>query len=158
MLSTWRIVKQRHVRRAFDGEGARRRGGRWNSPGTAVVYTSESESLAILEILVHLESAHILRAYSLIECRFEPALVVVLEPAILPKTWRSSPPPHEMQALGDKWITSGNSAVLAVPSVVVPREFNFLLNPAHSDFSSIEIGEPENVTFDERLVKQAPRS
>ena len=152
MATCWRIVKNRHAATAFDGEGARLYGGRWNSPGTRMVYTSSTISLAILEILVHLQEASLLSSYSLIAARFDDALIESLDHSRLPDVWRSYQAPPELQRIGDEWVRSQRSAVLQVPSAVVERESNYLLNPAHPDFSSIVIGEPEPFTFDERLL------
>jgi RES domain-containing protein len=150
MATGWRIVKSRYAAAAFDGEGARLYGGRWNSPGTRMVYTSSTISLAVLEALVHLQEASLLSSYLLISVSFDDALVERLERSRLPDVWRTYPPPSELQRLGDEWVRSRRSAVLEVPSVIVERESNYLLNPAHPDFSLV-IGEPEPFTFDERL-------
>jgi RES domain-containing protein len=152
MATSWRIVKSRHAGSAFDGEGARLYGGRWNSPGTRMVYTSGSVSLAVLEVLVHLQEASLISSYSLISARFDDALVERLERSRLPDGWRSYPAPSELQRIGDEWVRSQSSAILEVPSAVVERESNYLLNPSHPDFSSVLIGEPEPFTFDERLL------
>jgi RES domain-containing protein len=151
MISAWRIVKARYAASAFDGEGARRSGGRWNSPGRRMIYTSATASLAILEILAHLGSSRALLAWVLIECRFEAALVTSIDPSALPSSWRRYPAPAEVQTVGDQWLDSGTSAVLAVPSVLVPHERNYLLNPAHPDFQSIEVMAPVPYQFDTRL-------
>jgi RES domain-containing protein len=91
MPSGFRIAKARHARDAFDGEGARRYGGRWNSPGTPLVYTSATRALAVLELLVHLQASELLATYVLIEATFEAALVERLEPVRLPRNWRAFP-------------------------------------------------------------------
>jgi RES domain-containing protein len=157
MAAGWRIVKSRHASTAFDGEGARLYGGRWNSPGTRMVYTSSTISLAILEILVHLQEASLLlllllSSYSLISADFDDALVERLDHSMLPDGWRTYPAPSELQRIGDEWVQSHRSAMLEVPSVIVERESNYLLNPTHPDFSSVVIGEPEPFAFDERLL------
>ncbi len=152
MATGWRIVKSRYVAAAFDGEGARLYGGRWNSPGTRIVYTSKTISLAVLEVLVHLDKANLLSSYSLISGGFDDALVQRLDHTMLPEGWRTYPAPYELQRIGDEWARSQRSAVLEVPSVIVERENNYLLNSAHPDFSSVVIGEPEPFTFDERLM------
>jgi RES domain-containing protein len=152
MATGWRIVKSRHASTAFDGEGARLFCGRWNSPGTRMVYTSSTISLAILEILVHLQEASLLSSYSPISASFDDALVERLDRSMLPDGWRAYPAPSELQRIGDEWVRSQRSAVLEVPSVIVERESNYLLNPAHPDFSSVVIGEPEPFTFEERLL------
>jgi RES domain-containing protein len=155
MQSAWRIVKARYAAAAFDGEGAKRTGGRWNSVGRRVIYTSATASLAILEILAHLGSPRALTAWVLIECRFESRLVTSLDESVLPPQWQRYPAPGEVQAVGDRWIDRGDSAVFSVPSVLVPQERNYLLNPAHRDFSSIEILPAIPFTLDARLSRPA---
>jgi RES domain-containing protein len=152
MATGWRIAKSRYAAAAFDGEGARLYGGRWNSPGTRMVYTSSTISLAVLEVLVHLQEARLLSSYTLISVGFDDALVERLDRSMLPDGWRTYPASSELQRIGDEWVRSRRSAVLEVPSAIVERESNYLLNPAHPDFSSIVIGEPEPFTFDERLL------
>ena len=154
MATGWRIVKSRYASTAFDGEGARLYGGLWNSPGTRMVYTSSTISLAVLEVLVHLQEASILSSYSLISAGFDDVLVERLDRSMLPDGWRSYPAPSELQRIGDEWVRRQRSAVLEVPSVIVERESNYLLNPAHPDFSSVVIGGPEPFTFDERLLAE----
>ena len=151
-IRAWRITKTRYAAQAFDGKGARLAGGRWNSPGTPLVYTSSSASLATLEILVHLGNSSILGAYSLVWCEFDASLSRPLDRALLPKRWRSAPPPPEVQALGDRWVADAVSAVLEVPSVVIPDESNYLINPAHPDFRRIKVGQPRPLELDSRLI------
>jgi RES domain-containing protein len=117
-----------------------------------MVYTSGSVSLAVLEVLVHLQEASLVSSYSLVPARFDDVLVERLDRSRLPDGWRSYPAPPELQRIGDEWVRSQSSAVLEVPSAVVERESNYLLNPARPDFSSVVIGEPEPCTFDERLL------
>lgn len=152
MLSVWRIIKQKHAGSAFTGEGARLYGGRWNTAGTAIIYTAQSQALAALEMLVHLDSPAMLQKYLLIEASFDDSFVADLDRASLPKNWRADPPPIEVQVLGDDWAAGKASAVLRVPSVIVPGESNFLLNPGHPDFRKVRIGKPVVFEFDRRLV------
>ncbi len=151
-LTAWRIVKARYAASAFDGEGARRNGGRWNSPGTALVYTAESRALAILEILVHLPVAVLLAKFVCIPVRFDRRLVAVLPPDALPVDWQENPASGTTRRLGDAWVRADESAVWQVPSAVVPQEANFLLNPAHRDFGQLVIGAAEPVCIDGRLL------
>ena len=102
---------------AFDGEGARLFGGRWNSSGTSMIYTSENVSLATLEMLVHLQRALTLPAYVLIACEFDAPIVE--DVASLPDDWRRDPAPPQLQAIGDNWAKKLSSAVLRVPSAIV---------------------------------------
>lgn len=151
MIRAWRIVKAEHAATAFSGDGARLLGGRWTSIGVAVVYTAESAALATLEVLVHLRRMSRLPLYVLIGCHFDDALVTDVR--ALPTNWRESPAPAELQKIGDEWVRSGRSAVLRVPSVIVPGEHNYLLNPAHPKFKKIAIGKPERFQLDTRLMK-----
>jgi RES domain-containing protein len=147
----WRIVKTTRVSSAFDGVGASRFGGRWNSPRTAVVYTSENLALAALEIVVHLQSSAVLGSYSSIAVDFDDRLVEVIAPGDLPSDWARYPAPTALQQIGDQWAASKRSAVLRVPSVIVPSEANYILNPSHADFSKIRVGSASAVAFDRRL-------
>lgn len=139
MLRAWRITKRRYVATAFDGEGARRHGGRWNTTGQAAVYVSESRALATLEILAGLGTPAVIPAYVLIGVECDEALVTVLDPGALPRNWKAYPPPAATQALGDQWLHGQTSVVLAVPSALVPGERNFVINPRHPDFGSVRI-------------------
>jgi RES domain-containing protein len=152
MLTVWRIVKNKHARTAFSGEGARLYGGRWNSPRTAMVYAAQSQSLAILEMLVHLDSPDLLKRYVLFGVEIDEAFTTRLDSAVLPKNWKRDPVPRKIQAIGDAWAHSLSSAVLSVPSVLVPNESNFLINPRHPDFSRLTIGKPVSFRFDGRFV------
>lgn len=152
-ITAWRIVKARHAATAFDGEGARVEGGRWNTPGTPMVYTSQSAALAALELLVHLGRGSILGVYVLIPCTFDEALVSRLDRKRLPKNWRSYPAPPDLQMIGDEWAKSGTSAVREVPSAVIVTDSNYLLNPHHHDFQAIRVMETRPFDFDLRLVK-----
>jgi RES domain-containing protein len=149
-ITAWRVVKQRIAGTAFDGEGAREFGGRWNSTGHAVVYTASTTSLALLEILVH-SDAGLLAHYVAIPVTFKGELVDVVDADLLPAGWSTHPSPFELKRIGDEWIDSRRSCVLRVPSAVVTHEWNYLLNPAHPDFSSVDIGDPIAVETDARL-------
>ncbi|HET7101815.1 MAG TPA: RES family NAD+ phosphorylase, partial [Terriglobia bacterium] len=153
MLSVWRITSKKFTKSAFKGEGARLFGGRWNTPGTPLIYTAESKSLAVLEILVHLDSPDLLRKYVLFEVRVEDRLVTHLDVASLPDNWCEDPPPAAAQNIGDEWASSARSAVLRVPSPIVTGEFNFLLNPRHPDFGKLKIGPPQSFFIDPRLER-----
>ena len=131
MLRGWRITKRRYASSAFNGEGARTYGGRWNSPGHSAVYVSESRALATLEILAGLRTPAVIPAYVLIGVEFDEAFVTNWEPDALPKDWKAYPPAGTTQALGDRWLLDQASAVLAVPSALIPGERNFVLNPQH---------------------------
>ena len=152
MVRAWRIVRERHADSAFSGEGAFRVGGRWNSRGTRVVYSSASQALAVLESLVHLNPPVVFR-YVSFAIEFDEELVMEVGADLLPANWREQPVPPSTRALGDAWIRSKKSAVLAVPSVVVPGEANYLLNPLHPEFGQVVIHEPVPYAFDSRLLR-----
>jgi RES domain-containing protein len=150
-ISAYRIVKTKWAAFAFDGEGARRNGGRWNSVGTRMVYTAESRSLAALEVLVHLEGPA--RGYSLIRCDIPDDISVELvADGDLPADWQDSLSPPALATLGDAWVVRGSTAVLKVRSAVVHGEYDYLLNPVHSEFDRIRIHTPEPFLYDARLV------
>jgi RES domain-containing protein len=151
-VRAWRIVKAKRAATAFDGEGARLFGGRWNNPGVAVVYTSASQSLAALELLANLEQASLLQRYVAIPVDFDASLVAVLHERALPEDWAAQPAPSDARAIGDAWVARATSAVLRVPSAVVPAEHNFLLNPAHPGYRKLRIGKPQPFAFDPRIT------
>jgi RES domain-containing protein len=149
VLGASRLTKAKYLSKAWDGEEAKRSGGRWNNIGTTVVYTSATLSLALVEILVHVTSG-LLPAYTAVPIEFEESLVTTLEAKDLPANWKDDPPPAATRAIGDDWVLRGKSAALRVPSVVVPVEFNYLLNPRHSDFGRVRIGVAMPFPFDPR--------
>ena len=149
MKQAWRMVKEKPAATAFRGEGAWLYGGRWNSAGTSVVYTSGSPALAALESLVHLNPPVIFK-YLAIPIEFDDALVEKV--AALPADWTEEPPPPATKAIGDLWVKEARSAVLELPSVIILGEPNYLLNPAHPDFQKIIIGKPQPFSFDPRLL------
>jgi RES domain-containing protein len=153
VITAWRIVKAKRADTAFDGEGARLLGGRWNSPGSPLVYTAGSPALAALEMLVHLGRSAMLPAYALIPCSFDQALVMHVDRSRLPANWRSYPAPPDLQLIGNEWIKNGTSAVLEVPNAIIATESNYLLNRRHADFGSIHVSEPQPFQLDLRLLR-----
>jgi RES domain-containing protein len=149
-MRLWRLVKTRFASTAFDGEGARLHGARWNSPGTRVAYASSNSALAVLEVLVHMTGGGTLPAYSLITATLPDSLVEDLPASELPKNWASSPVPPAVQAIGDAWIRSGRSLALRVPSALVDDSHNFLINPEHADFAQFTVESSEPFGFDPR--------
>lgn len=156
MVVSWRVVKARYARSAFSGEGARRADGRWHSAGLAVVYTSANQALAMLEVLANFSGAerHMLPACVLISATFPEGLVETVRRQDLPPGWDAPSGSVAARAFGRGWRTEGRSAVLRVPSVLVPDDFNFLLNPHHPRFSQIRIGDPIAFAWDPRFKAQ----
>ncbi|HSJ04518.1 MAG TPA: RES family NAD+ phosphorylase [Verrucomicrobium sp.] len=151
VVEAWRICKAKHAGTAFSGGGAAIAGGRWNSRGVRVVYTSASQSLALLENLVHVNPAV---TFHLVAFRLKIPVDMILdiEMGQLPPNWRDSPPPMTVQKIGDVWANSSRSAVLGLPSVIVPGERNYLLNPGHPDFRHITVDGPVDFPVDPRLI------
>ncbi|UCC72121.1 MAG: RES domain-containing protein [Gemmatimonadota bacterium] len=150
-LQAYRLTKAIFADRAFDGEGARLNGGRWNPAGIPVVYLADSLPLAVLETLVHLERSRVLDAFVWFEVIFADALVLGLPAEELPHDWQANPEPASTVAIGEAWARRRASLLLRVPSAVVPQNKLYLLNPAHPDFGSVEITGPFPFTFDQRL-------
>lgn len=153
MLTVWRITTARFVTSAFTGEGARLYGGRWNPKGYPIVYTAESRSLALLEMLVQDDP---LRAnYVLVPAHIPNDLsITTIQTQELPEDWRNLSTRDTLQTIGKDWLTSMRSAILSVPSAVLPAERNYLINPNHPDFQKIMLGSPESLQTDMRLYKK----
>jgi RES domain-containing protein len=152
-MRLWRLSKAKHAATALDGEGSRIVGGRWNSEGRRAVYLSEHLSLAALEVLVH-ESKATAPTYVAIELDVPDDITIhAPAPSSLPKDWRDGDAPASTKALGDAWLAAGTHALLRVPSVIIPEEFNFVLNPTHRDAARIKPAPPVRFVFDPRLLK-----
>ncbi|MCC5941364.1 MAG: RES family NAD+ phosphorylase [Balneolaceae bacterium] len=147
----WRICHKKFIKSAFSGEGARLFGGRFNSEGKAAVYTAGSHSLALLETLVRTKNRDYFQ-----ECAVFKAEIPehsIYKPGLneLPEGWNDLPHGMKSQQFGDEWLTSGLHLAMRLPSVVVPVEYNVVLNPQHPDFPHIKITETEGIPFDSRL-------
>ena len=153
MPPTWRLTTARFADTAFSGDGARRFGGRWNPKGTAVVYTACTLSLAMLEMLVQDQP---LRArYVAVPADIPDDLATErIDPADLPADWRDPAARDTLRRIGAEWVRRQDTAILAVPSAVIPIETNYLLNPAHPDFGRVGIGAPELLEADQRLFRK----
>ena len=152
-MRVYRLVKERFRDSALDGAGAKLYGGRWNPKGLAVVYSSDSISLAALELLVHLHRGQVLDHYLLITLEVPDADLLVLDDSQLPTDWRADPAPASTAAIGAAWLRDQASLALAVPSTLVPRQRNVLLNPAHPHFAALAATAGfEAFGFDPRLA------
>jgi RES domain-containing protein len=155
-IQAWRMTHPRYTDSALTGQGAMQYGGRFNSPGRALVYTSGSISLCMLEMLVQGNRAERLSPYICIGLQFDASLVEWRPAESLPAGWDELPYTSASQETGDEWLMLQRSAVLAVPSVVVHQEWNFLLNPDHPHFRIIERTGTVFTPFDRRLVSSPP--
>lgn len=153
-LAGWRIDKSKWAGCSFDGSGAAERGGRWNSAGVRVVYVSANLAMAAQEKFIHLPKP-LPSSMSLVRFRveFAASLVQTIRSSWLPVHWRLAPIESSTQRLGDRWALGLYSAVLAVPSAIIPEETNYLLNPLHPDFKKVRIGPPEPFAYDYRFAR-----
>jgi RES domain-containing protein len=151
-VRVWRIASAVHA--AFDGEGARRHGSRWTPRGLPAVFTSATLSLAALERFVNtdpeLEPVDLVAIAADIETHLALETVLVGD---LPSDWRTYPAPSSLAGIGERWLADSRSAVLSVPSAVIPHERNFVLNPAHADFGRVTMHPSEPFSFDSRMWK-----
>ncbi len=150
-MRLWRITRRPF--QALDGEGARLHGGRWNSEGVPVIYTSSTLALAALEYLVHIDVEDV--PDDLVALAIEvPDELPVAEIALrdLPPDWHTVPDHPVCLTAGDRWVGQGAMLILRVPSVVIPEESNFLLNPRHPDASRLRVASTRDFFFDPRLL------
>jgi len=154
----WRLTRKAHTAQPLSGEGARLYGGRWNHIGVPIVYSSQSLSLAVLEYLVNVSIADLPGDLFSIRIKI-PDGFACSEIAFdeLPDTWRTFPAPEELKDIGTNWARKRDTPVLLVPSVVIPGEFNCLINPTHSLAKEIVVDRVEPFALDERLVKKRRR-
>ncbi|MDB6113533.1 MAG: hypothetical protein JWQ62_478, partial [Lacunisphaera sp.] len=141
-LTLWRLSPAYHADKAMSGDGSYRRGGRWNPPGIRTIYCADSRSLALVEVLANIRRPALLRDQQWVVIRVEVPEELVERPGRVPESWRETPCTTASQAFGAEWVQSQRSVALRVPSVVVPGEFNYLLNPAHPKFAKIKVGKP----------------
>jgi RES domain-containing protein len=151
-MIVYSLSKQAYIN-DLTGRGAELHGGRWNSKGTAVVYTSSSRALAVLEIAVHTPFGFMPADYFMVTISL-PDDLEISEPKQLPPGWQSNPLIKATQIIGDDFKKANKYLALKVPSVTVAGDFNYLLNPQHPDFKSVEIITAERFEFDSRLFKK----
>lgn len=150
-MRVWRICRDLHAAGAFSGEGARLYGGRWNSQGVSMVYTSSSLALAVVETFVHLEPNLQPDDLVSIEAEFPDDLATErLDLKWLPRNWHKLRD-ESLKKFGDRWIEKAETVALHVPSAAVRGEWNVLLNPAHPDFRRLKIQHPKPFEFDLRM-------
>lgn len=153
MLRAWRLIKKKHAKEALSGEGSRLYGGRWNSKGLRVIYAAESLSLATLEVIVHLQFYAALKNFVCLPIDFESTSLKTVNIDDLPENWREDPIPLACRSFGDKWIEKKDSLILKIPSVIIPVDNNYLINPDHPDFNKLTINPLQNFELDKRLIK-----
>lgn len=154
----YRVLRRVHARNPFDGEGAYLYGGRWSSPGTRLTYTSEHQSLAMLEYFVHLDPDDSPDDLVLASVDVPDDLSrEQVKAEHLPKNWRETPAPPELARFGDEFVQRAKSCLLLVPSVLATSENNWLLNPQHPDFRTVVLGDVEPLRYDPRMFAAKKR-
>ena len=153
-MRVYRLIKGKYANDPLDPQGAKLYGSRWNSKGVAAVYASDSIALAALEKLVHVHRNAVLNHFVLCEITLRDEAIMTLAEDTLPNDWRDDPPPSSTMGIGDEWLSRGESLALAVPSTVVPQQFNLVINPNHPDFRKLgKTVTVEPFVFDNRLKK-----
>jgi RES domain-containing protein len=159
-VTVWRIATDTKTYEADDlsGEGAKTSGGRWNAAGDPMIYSSETRALACLETLVHLNAGGLPLNRYLVSVTIADAVWGAARtetPGSLPVGWDADPAGRASVRFGTAWIRSGASALMRVPSVIVPDEYNVLINPLHADGRAIRAVKVRKWLYDPRLMKAA---
>jgi len=153
-MIVFRLTKQKYAS-DMSGKGAEKVGGRWNSRGIAVTYTSDSRALCMAEVAVHTPLGILPEDYYLVSIRIPDELKITsIEEKELPHNWRNIPYSRSTKLLVDQIILKNKAAIIKVPSAVVDGDYNYLINPMHKDSNKIEIIKSEKYTFDNRLFKR----
>jgi RES domain-containing protein len=154
----FRVLRAAYARTPFDGEGAYRYGGRWSSPGTRLVYTSEHQSLAMLEYFVHLDPEDapddLVLATADVPDNLSRERIQASE---MPARWRETPAPPELAQIGDEFAKKAENCLMLVPSALAVNENNWLINPLHAEFKRIALHAPEPLRYDPRMLRQSAR-
>ena len=152
------MLRAAYARNPFDGEGAYRYGGRWSSPGTRLTYTSEHQSLAMLEYFVHLDPEDAPDDLVLATAEIPSAVSRRrLQAGDLPHSWRETPAPPELAQIGDEFVKKAGTCLLLVPSALAVNENNWLINPQHPEFEKIVRHAPEPLRYDPRMFGRSRR-
>jgi len=151
-----RLYRFCRKRRANDlsGTGAKLVGGRWNSPGVAVLYTPENRALALAEYWVHVHPSNLPTDVCVVEIEVPDTTRIMSIPlSSLPENWRAGPPLKSLRQTGDQWVLKGQSLILKIPSTVMPLESNYILNPAHQEMTAVSVSSITNYEWDRRMQR-----
>lgn len=147
-MLVYRITKAVYADRLVASGGA----ARWNSRGQFVIYTAATRALACLENVVHRSGEGLLANFRVMVIELPNLLTIeTISPETLPINWFDFQQYDACQRLGEEWLRNGRSAIMKVPSAIIPNEWNFLLNPAHPDFARITLLRTEPFVFDPRI-------
>jgi RES domain-containing protein len=158
LRQVYRVMRKAYALSPLDGEGAYLYGGRWSSPGTRLAYTSEHQSLTMLEYFVHLDAGDAPPDLVLVTAELTddlPAKVIAVDDLL--SSWRRSPVPAELARIGDEFVAEAKHCVLVVPSALAPHENNWLLNPQHRDFRRVVVQGVEPLSYDPRMFASQRR-
>lgn len=151
-MIVFRLSKSKYAH-DLSGKGAEKAGGRWNSKGTPMLYTSASRALCVAEIAVHTPLGIIPFDYAVSTIKLPGKALFEVKDKYLSPDWRSFPHADSTQKIGDEFIADGKHLVLQVPSAIIQDEYNFLINPTHKAFQNIQLQDVTPFTFDERLFR-----
>ena len=150
-MLTYRIDRSKRSQSVLSGKGAELYGGRWNLPGIAVVYTATSRSLAMLEMLIHLEMKQLPTDRIMIQLELPDAYLNELRVEQLGKGWTSFPYHIDSQGVFGSWLKEDpNLLLLSVPSAIVPEERNILINPLSTHINKIKVIDVKPIKLDDR--------
>ncbi len=159
-MLVYRLQQSKYSQSRVDilsGEGARRLGGRWSKVGTQLIYTAATPELALLEVLVHLEGTppEDLPPLSIITLQIPDEDILKVKIQDLPKHWQEVPPSESLQDFTKTWLDEAKFLTMQIPSVVMPKSNNYLLNPLHLAIKEVNIVEIEPFSLDSRLWIQS---
>ena len=153
-MIVYRLCRKAHAN-DLSGRGAELNGGRWNGKGTAMIYTSASRALCMVEIMVHIPAGIIPKDFYLVSISIPDDInIFTIELKDLPENWNRNPIPGSTQKIGNDFIAARKAMVLKVPSAIVKDEWNYLINPLHQDFKAVKIITAEPFSLDTRLFKK----
>ena len=149
-MKVYRIGRSKYAT-DLTGEGARLFGGRWNNKGIPCLYTSESRALALLEYSVNVNLDDVPRALTMAIIDIPDSSIKIITEAELPGNWKQAPAPKETKDFGSSLFKDEKYSIFKIPSTVIPEEFNYLLNPLHTDSSSFKLIDVQDFIFDVRI-------
>src|SRR6201986_94908 len=153
-MIVYRLCRERYVD-DLSGRGAEINGGRWNSKGSAALYTSSSRALCAIEIVVHIQAGIVPKDYYMVTIEIpDDASINTLHLKDLPGNWNNNPISSSTQRIGSTFISEQKALVLKVPSAIIKDEWNYIINPMHEDFRDIKILSIEPFALDVRLFKK----
>ena len=152
-MIVYRLTTSAHATE-LSGKGAELAGGRWNSKGIPLLYTSESRALCMVEVAVHIPFGYLPKDYVIISLDVPEDSMKILTSTDLPSGWKSDPPSPSTRQIGDRFVMDGIHMMLKVPSVVVQDEHNYLLNPKHKDYSRVKVLTINPFVFDSRFFNR----